>query len=57
MIEWSGKVLDIGRGGLEFSRGIARVVATPTADEQVSDVYMRLGPTGSSSENIHKVSL
>ena len=57
MIEWSGKVLDIGRGGLEFSRGIARVVATPTADEQVSDVYMRLGPTGFSSENIHEVNL
>ena len=47
----------MSRGGLEFSRGIARVVAFPTADEQVSDVYMRLGPTGNASENIHEVSL
>ena len=48
---------DTSKRGLEFSRGIARVVAIPTADEQVSDVYMRLGPTGFSSENIHKVNL
>ena len=47
----------MSKRGLEFSRGIARVVVIPNADEQVSDVYMRLGPTGNVSENIHKVSL